>query len=76
MKRELRFGKDGTFRILQISDLHSGDLYVNPPIHAIHVLLEASRPDLVVFDGDVVIDSLFEGKDYTAARVNYPPLRL
>ncbi|EFN59663.1 hypothetical protein CHLNCDRAFT_133158 [Chlorella variabilis] len=45
---KLRFRTDGTFKILQLTDLHYGESAVQKTV------LAAERPDLVVFSGDMV----------------------
>lgn len=56
-KPELRFNEDGTFKILQITDLHWDESDENNP-KAISKLIkdmsDAENPDLIVATGDVV----------------------
>ncbi|QIU94232.1 metallophosphoesterase family protein [Bacteroides faecium] len=55
-KSELKFSKDGKFKIVQFTDVHFK--YGNPAsdvaLERINQVLDAERPDLVVFTGDVV----------------------
>jgi len=55
-KRELKFSKDGKFKIVQFTDVHFK--YGNPAsdvaLERINQVLDAERPDLVVFTGDVI----------------------
>ncbi len=53
LKKELRFGADGKFRILVMSDLHGGVGYSKQVPAAIEVLVADVAPDLVLFNGDV-----------------------
>lgn len=55
-KAELKFNKDGKFKIVQFTDVHCK--YGNPAsaaaLERIGQVLDAERPDLVVITGDVV----------------------
>lgn len=55
-KRELKFSKDGKFKIVQFTDVHFK--YGNPAsdvaLERINQVLDAEQPDLVVFTGDVI----------------------
>lgn len=55
-KSELKFGKDGKFKIVQFTDVHFK--YGNPAsdvaLERINEVLDAEQPDLVIFTGDVV----------------------
>lgn len=55
-KGELKFNKDGKFKIVQFTDVHFK--YKNPAsdvaLERINEVLDAERPDLVIFTGDVV----------------------
>lgn len=56
---ELRFNEDGTFRILQITDLHWDEREEGNPegiSKLITQLVEKENPDLIVATGDVVTD--------------------
>ena len=52
----LKFNKNGEFKIVQFTDIHFQ--YHNPAsaiaLKRIHEVLDAERPDLIVFTGDVV----------------------
>eukprot|EP00823_Brevimastigomonas_motovehiculus_P005011 TRINITY_DN345_c0_g1_i1.p1 TRINITY_DN345_c0_g1~~TRINITY_DN345_c0_g1_i1.p1 ORF type:complete len:373 (-),score=60.07 TRINITY_DN345_c0_g1_i1:455-1573(-) len=50
----LRFRQDGTFHILQITDLHLGNIFKDGVTKGvIKNVIEAEKPDLVVISGDV-----------------------
>ena len=55
-KKELRFNKDGKFKIVQFTDVHFK--YGNPAsavaLERINQVLDEERPDVVIFTGDVV----------------------
>lgn len=55
-KSELKFNKDGKFKIVQFTDVHFK--YRNPAsdiaLERISQVLDAEHPDLVIFTGDVV----------------------
>lgn len=52
-KHELRFGEDGEFKILIISDTHGSGNSLLPVAKAnIKLLIDREQPDLVMFDGD------------------------
>ncbi|MFC3770218.1 metallophosphoesterase family protein [Paenibacillus sp. GCM10012303] len=55
-KKKLQFRADGTFKIVQIADLHyeGGVPEDLRTIAAVQSVLEAERPDFVVFTGDAV----------------------
>lgn len=55
-KPELRFGKDGKFKIVQITDTHCipGDPKSEPAFVCVNEMLDKEKPDLVVFTGDVI----------------------
>lgn len=55
-KSELQFSKDGKFKIVQFTDVHFkyGNPASNVALERINEVLDAERPDLVVFTGDVV----------------------
>ncbi|HEX3007658.1 MAG TPA: metallophosphoesterase family protein [Bacteroidales bacterium] len=61
-KPELKFGKNKKFKIVQFTDTHiiAGDTSSQWSIKAINAVLDAEKPDLVVFTGDVVIESDLE----------------
>eukprot|EP00128_Syssomonas_multiformis_P008322 Colp12_sorted_trinity150504_noHs@31960 len=53
----LRFNKDGTFKIVQFTDLHYGELPSSKDTLSAQVqdtILKAEKPDLVVMTGDMV----------------------
>ena len=53
---ELRYGRDGTFTIVQLTDVHwsTGDGKDGKTRALIEEVLQAERPDLVVLSGDIV----------------------
>lgn len=53
---ELKFRKDGKFKIVQFTDVHFkyGNPASNVALERINQVLDAESPDLVVFTGDVV----------------------
>lgn len=54
---ELRFGNDGTFTVLQISDPQDDHYPAYDMVNFIRLAIEETDPDLVVFSGDIVEDS-------------------
>lgn len=57
--KTLRFRPDGSFHILMVSDFHGGEKYFRPQKKALHILLEETKPDLVILGGDTVIGGMF-----------------
>ncbi|MBR7137111.1 MAG: metallophosphoesterase, partial [Clostridia bacterium] len=61
-KPTLRFRADGTFKILQLTDLHIGTLTGSlsgrnmTALNLIDTLIAAEKPDLVAFTGDISTD--------------------
>ncbi len=55
----LKFRKDGTFRIVQFTDIHydASSPTSRPSLKVMEETLDAEKPDLVVFTGDVVTRS-------------------
>ena len=57
--KPLKFDKNGEFKIVQFTDVHFK--YGNPAsdiaLKRINEVLDAERPDLVVFTGDVVYEA-------------------
>lgn len=55
-KSELKFSKDGKFKIVQFTDVHFkyGNPASNVALERINEVLDAEHPDLVIFTGDVV----------------------
>ncbi len=55
--KELKFGSDGEFTILQISDPQDDHYPAYDMVNMIKLAIEQSNPDLIVFTGDIVEDS-------------------
>lgn len=55
-KSELKFSKDGKFKIVQFTDVHFkyGNRASDIALERINQVLDDERPDLVIFTGDVV----------------------
>lgn len=72
-RRALRFRRDGTFRILMISDFHGGTHFNPKLVWGIDALAEYAEPDLVLLGGDQAAGrcfDVFDGQtlyDYLAA---------
>ena len=56
----LRFHRDGTFRILMLTDLHGGYYASEKLIAGIDALLEHEHPDLVLFGGDISVGKCYD----------------
>ncbi len=54
----LRFGADGAFRVLQLTDLHEGPAADPRTTAFLEAVLEDQRPHLVVLTGDLVASDL------------------
>lgn len=54
---ELRFGDDGKFTVLQISDPQDDHYPAYDMVNLIKISIEQTNPDLIVFTGDIVEDS-------------------
>lgn len=54
--QKLNFRKDGTFKIVQFTDVHyaHGNAKSDTTLLAINRVLDAEKPDLVIFTGDIV----------------------
>ncbi len=52
-KAELRFGEDGKFKILLVSDVHAGSDTNTTTGDAIEAMVEKESPDLVLFAGNI-----------------------
>ena len=50
-KKKLRFRKDGTFRVVMMSDLQESAKYDERSLRSVEALLEECDPDLVVLGG-------------------------
>lgn len=61
-KRKLKFRSDGTFRILQLTDLHirPWNSLQDPALELMQRLVEWEKPDLIAFTGDVCCDGTLE----------------
>ncbi len=54
---ELRFGSDGKFTVLQITDPQDDHYPAYDMVNLIKISIEQTNPDLIVFTGDIVEDS-------------------
>ncbi len=54
---ELRFGSDGKFTVLQISDPQDDHYPAYDMVNLIKISIEQTNPDLIVFTGDIVEDN-------------------
>ncbi len=54
---ELRFGDDGKFTVLQISDPQDDHYPAYDMVNLIKISIEQTNPDLIVYTGDIVEDS-------------------
>ena len=53
-KQPLRFGEDGKFRILMVSDIHGGVGYDElRTVRAMQALVDHTKPHLVLLGGDI-----------------------
>ena len=54
--RDFRYGPDGTFKVLQLTDTHyiAGDPRSERALSNVCEMLDAERPDLVIHTGDIV----------------------
>ena len=52
-KQPLRFGEDKSFKILLISDIHSGSVPNTTTLDAIEAMVKEEEPDLVLFAGNI-----------------------
>lgn len=72
MTTELRFGEDGLFKIVQLTDLHIGANDGNEAdaktFKLINDIIRAEMPDLIVITGDLIWSEC-EGADQTYRRV-------
>lgn len=53
MKHTLRFKEDGTFKICVFSDVHAAEELSDQTVKALEAVLEAEKPDFVLFNGDL-----------------------
>ena len=53
----LRFGSDGKFTVLQISDPQDDHNPAYDMVNLMKISIEQTNPDLIVFTGDIVEDS-------------------
>ncbi|MBE6599230.1 MAG: hypothetical protein E7638_07300 [Ruminococcaceae bacterium] len=51
-KRKLQFRKDGTFRVLMMSDLQESSQYDPRSLRSVEAVLDEGDPDLVILGGD------------------------
>ncbi|MDI9603988.1 MAG: metallophosphoesterase family protein [Bacteroidota bacterium] len=61
--QKLSFNEDGTFKIVQFTDMHyrHGDARSDTTLLLIDRVLDAEKPDLVVYTGDIVTGPVQEG---------------
>ncbi len=59
-KKELRFHKDGSFKILMISDFHAGTRFNPKLVAGIEALVKKAEPDLVLLGGDQAAGGCFD----------------
>lgn len=60
-KIPLRFHRDGSFRVLMLTDLHGG-IHHSPKLTAgIEALVDTQKPDLVLLGGDISVDRCYDG---------------
>lgn len=55
LKHTLRFKEDGTFKIAVFSDVHSENELSEKTIRAINAVCRKEKPDLVLFNGDLMM---------------------
>ena len=72
----LRFKKDGSFRILMVSDFHAGRNCSHKLIDGLEALLDNTSPDLVLLGGDQILDvsTVDEAREYMT-RIMEPVIR-
>lgn len=63
--QKLSFKKDGTFKIVQFTDMHykHGDPKSDTTLMLIPRILDTEKPDMVIFTGDIVTGAVQEGWD-------------
>jgi hypothetical protein len=64
-ERKLHFNSDGTFKVVQFTDLHFGSDY-NEDLHTLAVqgtILTNEKPDLMIITGDLVSGYMWNGRD-------------
>ena len=61
-KPTLRFRSDGSFKILQLTDMHirDNDSLNDPAFALVETLLDREQPDLVAFTGDIFCEDSYE----------------
>ena len=54
--RDFRYGPDGTFKVLQLTDTHyiAGDPRSERALSTVREMLDAERPDFVIHTGDII----------------------
>jgi hypothetical protein len=69
--QKLSFNEDGTFKIVQFTDMHyrHGDPRSDTTLLLIDRVLDAEKPDLVVYTGDIVTGPVREGWNRVTAPV-------
>ena len=68
-KAKLQFNKDGSFKIMNLSDIQDGKRLLSITANFIKAAIEAEKPDLIVLTGDNIAgNTLSEEKTETAIR--------
>ena len=69
--QKLSFSKEGTFKIVQFTDMHykHGDPRSDTTLLLISRVLDAEKPDMVVFTGDIVTGPVQQGWDAVTRHV-------
>ncbi len=59
---DFRFGLNGKFKIVQVTDSHivAGSEYSKETVEMLNQVLDAEKPDLVIFTGDVVTEKPYK----------------
>ncbi len=56
----LRFGEDGKFKIMQVTDTHLNDNNVEDTVRLLGLACDAEQPDLAVLTGDLAMQATLE----------------
>ncbi|NLZ48751.1 MAG: metallophosphoesterase family protein [Clostridiales bacterium] len=63
LKPSLAFRKDGTFKIVQFTDLHCGPSLDKPTSRLMKKVIKKEKPDLVILTGDIIDKKCKNRKD-------------